>query len=171
MSSSNLAFDPAYAREIGRFLNELAHMQQSMIELLSQKLKALIARNLKLVSELNREERRLQQRLRQLIDHRQHLLNNLHRQGLEGETLFAVCRKQDWLKTDSLRQQFQVVQKSSEQLRQQTWAIWAMTHRAAMFYGEAIDVIANVPDRDLIYEQNSQSRHLEAGGSLLDASA
>ncbi|TWT59953.1 hypothetical protein [Rubinisphaera italica] len=159
-----------YPREISRFLTELTTAQKNLIALHPAKKAALIARDFNQVTELQRQERLLQQKLTQVLSLREHLLHNLQRTGSTGATLHQVCQIQGWLALKPLMDQFLEARSLGLELRQQSWSLWTFAHRASRYYSTALELIAQRGMKQATYNQDPNTQYDAGGGSLFDAS-
>ncbi len=159
-----------FPREISRFLAELTTAQKNLIAIHPAKKAALIARDFNRVTNLQRQERLLQQKLTQVLSLREHLIHNLQRTGSTGSTLYQICESQGWLTFNPLLEQFVEARELGVELRQQSWSLWTFAHRASRYYSTALELIAQRGEKQATYHHDPNAQYDAGGGSLLDAS-
>jgi len=160
----------AYRDKIRDYLRELNRVQGDLYELQQDKRTALIARNLEVADEVQRQEQLLHQQLQTLLEKRRELLRQMQSAGFSGQTLNDVCRNTGWDAEPETKRLFSQSRHLSESLRQTSWGTWVFTHRASQYYNSILEIIARGGKKNSIYHDGSSMQQEPSGGSLLDAS-
>jgi len=159
-----------FQREIETLLTDLVHVQRQLSEVQTVKKQVLIARELDRLEKVQQVERQHQQRLSQLLSTRQHLIDNLRRTGVMGNSLYHQCHHQGWLQEGRLVSLFREARQLGMELRQQSWSLWTLAQKASRYYTAALELIAQGGNQQPTYEQHPQNSGGSTGGALLDAS-
>ncbi|MCG6156866.1 flagellar export chaperone FlgN [Rubinisphaera margarita] len=159
-----------FQREIETLLIDLVTVQRQLSDVQTAKKQVLISRELEQLDQLQQTERQHQQRLNQLLGLRQHLMENMRRGGIIGNSLYQQCHHQGWLQEGRLASLFREARQLGMELRQQSWSLWTLAQKASRYYTAALELIAQGGNQQPTYEQHPQNSGGSTGGALLDAS-
>jgi len=165
-SSANRAF----IEPVSQLLTQFISIQQELSVVNQQKRATLVSRDVSTIKEMSHRERTAQRKLTELLQQRQHLIENMNRVGMTGSTLHQICHRQQWTTEEPLKTKFEKSRALGYELRLQAWSIWTFANRAARYYQSAIEIIAQGGERDAVYQERTQGATATGGGSLLDAS-
>lgn len=154
--------------EIGGLLAELAEVQTTLLTVLEEKRRLLVAGDQVALSAMATREQELAKRLQLCHDRRQHMLSQASDAGLPSESILSLSGCLPAESRNPLQASIREATSRSRLLQHQCLANWVLVQRSLLHLSQLIEIIATGGRMQPTYGKGSDR---VAGGALVDQAA
>lgn len=160
--------DATWEGDIGALLSELAEVQASLLETLSEKRRLLAAGDQAALAAMNGREQELACRLQACNDHRQQLLARAAAEGLKADTIAALSNQLPPESRTRMQASIREAEHRTRLLQHQSLTNWVLVQRSLLHLSQLIEIIATGGRLKPTYGKGSDRA---SSGALVDRAA
>jgi hypothetical protein len=154
--------------EIGALLSELAEVQTSLLDTLSEKRRLLVARDQPALAAMAGREQELANRLQACHERRQSLLGRANSEGLPADSIQSLSATLPAASCERMQASIEETRNRTKLLQHQSLANWVLVQRSLLHLSQLIEIIATGGQMKPTYGKGSDRA---AGGAFVDQAA
>ena len=154
--------------QIRQFLDGLEQIQAELLDLFAVKRRELLRGSARELERLNERERDCAARLQSLLGLRNRILTKAGESHSKNASLERLVMSYQGVPGwDDALERILTSKRIQQQLRQESWTHWIISHRCYNHYTEILDLIAHQGNKELTY--STVPHQGVQGGAMLDA--
>ncbi|MDR0337089.1 MAG: flagellar export chaperone FlgN [Planctomycetaceae bacterium] len=150
--------------EINTFLNQLATVQEKILDVLTKKQTLLVKPEKESLETMTTEEEHSLILLQQSLDHRKKILESAQKQGFNADSIQTLC-EQIFPNPREWRMLINAAQNRNRQIRYLALANWTVSQKSLIHLTQILEMIETRGQGNTTYKpQKGQKKHSSGGG-------